>query len=77
MKRRLETKQSSSARPLRAGLSLALLILGGLALLPSTSRADAIVVNQSMKASTIAEILVEKEQIRVELEIGIVDFEGF
>lgn len=40
-------------------------------------RADAIMVNQSMKASTIAEIFVEKDRIRVELEIGIGDFEAF
>ena len=39
--------------------------------------ADAIVVNQSMKAPTIAEIFVEKDRVRVELEIGIVDFEAF
>ena len=41
------------------------------------ARADAIVVNRSMLAPTIAEIFVEKDRIRVALEIGIVDFKAF
>ncbi|MFK5923012.1 MAG: hypothetical protein QM496_12605 [Verrucomicrobiota bacterium] len=41
------------------------------------AQADAIVINRSMKASTIAEIFVERDRIRVEMEIGIVDFGAF
>tara|TARA_R110000850_G_scaffold14189_12_gene45495 strand:+ start:1965 stop:3665 length:1701 start_codon:yes stop_codon:yes gene_type:complete len=40
-------------------------------------RADAIVTNRSMKAPTIAEIFVETEAVRVELEIGFEDLEPF
>ena len=49
------------------------------ALLLSTSSAiaDAIVRTQAMSASTIAEIYVEDEFIRLELEIGLNDLEAF
>jgi hypothetical protein len=39
--------------------------------------ADAVVRNQSMFASTIAEIFVENDQVRIELEIGSEDIEAF
>lgn len=38
---------------------------------------DALVVTKAMKASTIAEIFVEKEHIRVEFEIGAADIPAF
>ncbi len=40
-------------------------------------RADAIVVTRAMTASTVAEIFVEPDQVRVELEIGVPDLLGF
>ena len=51
----------------------------GLALLlePSTLRADAIVWTQAMLASTIAEYFIEKDRVRVDLEIGLGDIEAF
>jgi hypothetical protein len=39
--------------------------------------ADAVVVTQAMKASTIAEIFVEDDRIRAELEIGLRDLPAF
>lgn len=43
----------------------------------SNARADALVVIKAMQASTIAEIFVEQNQIRVELEIGAADVPAF
>lgn len=40
-------------------------------------RADALVTNQSMFASTIAEFYVQRDQVRVELEIGMQDLAAF
>lgn len=56
----------SEDMPLRALFALIALI----ALAPSVSLADAIVVTRAMKASTIAEIFVDDDEILVELEIG-------
>lgn len=39
--------------------------------------ADALVVTRAMKASTIAEIFVDEEQIRVEIEVGAEDLKAF
>jgi hypothetical protein len=39
--------------------------------------ADAIVVSKAMKASTILEVFIERDRIRVELEIGASDLEAF
>ncbi len=55
---------------------LVVLVLAGLAL-PSRLDSDAIVVTKAMTASTIAEIYIEEDAIRVELEIGLPDLEGF
>ena len=41
------------------------------------ARADAIVVTRAMTASTIAEIFIEPETIRTELEIGLKDSESY
>ena len=46
-------------------------------LLPGLARADAIVVTRAMTASTIAEVFVGLDSIRVELEIGVGDIEAF
>ncbi|MCH7869550.1 MAG: hypothetical protein IH881_17790 [Myxococcales bacterium] len=54
-----------------------LLFLLGELFVPGLARADAIVWNQAMSASTIAEFFVEEERVVVELEIGIPDFEAF
>ncbi len=48
-----------------------------LVLLASSAIADAIVRSQAMSASTIAEIYIEDEFIRLELEIGLNDLEAF
>ena len=39
--------------------------------------ADALVITRAMRASTIAEIFIEADAIRIELEIGEVDIESF
>ncbi|MGI9471614.1 MAG: hypothetical protein ACR2NZ_08800, partial [Rubripirellula sp.] len=39
--------------------------------------ADALVVTRAMRASTIAEVYVDREQVRVEIEIGASDLEAF
>jgi len=57
-------------RPLR------LVLLLSVAAVPAL-RADAIVITQAMTASTIAEVFIERDGIRVELEIGGRDLPGF
>ena len=56
--------------------SLAVVILGFIAL-PQFLPADAIVVTRAMTASTIAEIFVQGDAVRVELEIGPADLPAF
>ena len=46
-------------------------------LLPLIAFGDAMVMTRAMTASTIAEIYIEKEMVRVELEIGMADIPGF
>ena len=46
-------------------------------LLPARAHADAIVVTRAMLASTIAEIFVEEDTVRVEIAIGLTDIEAF
>ena len=41
------------------------------------SNADALIVNKAMQASSIAEFYIDKQGVRVELEIGINSLEGF
>ena len=53
------------------------LLLCSLAIWPSGAVADAIVRTQAMFATTIAEIFVEPDRVRVELEIGLADIEAF
>ena len=53
--------------------ALATLLLAG----ATPAAADAIVITQAMKASTIAEIFVEESSIRVEIEIGGRDLPAF
>jgi len=48
------------------------------ALFPATfSHADAIVITKAMTATTVVEIFIEEEQIRVELEAGVPDLRAF
>jgi len=49
---------------------LCALILATLLWLPSSTRADAVIVNSAMFANTIAEYFVEQDHVRIELEIG-------
>lgn len=44
---------------------------------PGRTRADALVVTRAMRASTIAEIFIDSEQIRVEIAIGAADLAAF
>ena len=46
-------------------------------LLPSVLFADAIMLSRAMRAPTIAEVFVEKEAVRVELEFSLGDIEAF
>ena len=58
-------------------LVLITLVLITLCTLVSDARADALVVTRAMMASTIAEVYVERNQIRVEIEIGVNDLPAF
>ena len=58
----------------RKMLSVSILTLAAIA---GRADADAIVVTQAMKASTIAEIFVTEQEVRVELEIGPADLKAF
>lgn len=51
-------------------LSLRLLLIAVLVSSPAVAAADAVIVSRAMKASTIMEAFVERDSIRVELEIG-------
>jgi len=53
------------------GIALAALVL------PVSAAGDAIMVTRAMQASTIAEIFVEEGAVRVEIEIGAEDLQGF
>jgi hypothetical protein len=44
---------------------------------PGLTRADAIMVTRAMTATTIAEIFITRDSVRVELEIGVQDLNGF
>ena len=47
------------------------------AIRPTDTFGDAMIVSKAMTASTIAEIFVEEDGIRVEMEIGVADLEAF
>ena len=55
-----------------AALFLLVLICSG-----RQARADAIVVTQAMKASTIAEVFITDDSVHVELEVGLADLAAF
>ena len=46
-------------------------------LLAPVVRPDAVVITRAMTASTIAEVFVEEDQVRVEIEIGVADLRAF
>lgn len=54
-----------------------MIFIVSLGTLTGQARGDALVVTQAMRASTIAEVSVEQEQIRVELEVGVADLKAF
>ena len=56
---------------------IATIMFVGLGVFVNRLQGDAIVVTQAMKASTIAEVFVEQGQVRVEIEVGVVDVEAF
>jgi hypothetical protein len=56
---------------------LAVVAFVGLAAMNQRADADALVVTRAMQASTIVEIFIEREQIRVEIEVGAGDVESF
>ena len=60
---------------LRICLIVSILLI--LVTLPIVAFADALIVSQAMFASTIAEYFVEKDHVRVELEIGMNDLDAF
>jgi hypothetical protein len=53
------------------------LLLLGLVLAPARLAADALIVTKAMTAATILEVYVERDRIRVELEIGLADTGAF
>ena len=42
-----------------------------------SARADAVIVTKAMTASTVMEVFIEKDAVRVELEIGADDLQSF
>ena len=58
-------------------LHRAILVGVVLALAVADAGADAIVRTQAMLASTVAEVFIEHDRIRVELEIGLADLQAF
>jgi hypothetical protein len=46
-------------------------------LVPSRTDSDALVITKAMTATTVAEYFVDEDAIRVELEIGVADLQGF
>ena len=57
--------------------ALAALAVPCLLVFPALAVGDAVIRSQAMLASTIAEFFVEKDRIRVELEIGLADLPAF
>ena len=68
----MRRRGARSAAPWALGLSLAFVFL-----LPVVVRPDALVIPRAMTATTIAEIFVEDDHVRLELEIGIPDLAAF
>ena len=64
---------------LRLSFHFALAALVAISLIASSApvRADAILRTEAMLASTIAEVFVEPERVRVELEVGLDDLRAF
>ena len=54
-----------------------LICLVSVGMLPLDTYGDAIMVSKAMTASTVAEIFVEDDGIRVEMEIGVADLDAF
>jgi hypothetical protein len=59
------------------GVFLAAILVIGLVATAGRARGDAIFVTNAMKASTIAEISIDRKAVRVELEIASSDMEVF
>jgi hypothetical protein len=53
------------------------LVVGALVGVADQARADAIVITQAMKATTIVEVFIASDSVRVELEIGVADLDAF
>ena len=58
-------------------IDLAATVLVGLSAIVGQARGDAIVVTKAMQASTIAEIFIDQQGVRIELEIAAADLEVF
>ena len=71
--RQTEFRRSRVAAPLRAALFVLLFAV----LVEDRAYGDAIVITKAMTASTVAEIFIGDESIRVEVEIGWRDLPGF
>ena len=73
MRAMLARSRTLASRPLKPlGIALVVSIA-----LPVAVRPDALVVTKAMTATTIAEIFVEDDYVRLELEIGVPDLAGF
>jgi hypothetical protein len=66
-----------SRRTLIPVTAIAGALMAGPLFLPRDLLADAIIITQAMKASTIAEVFISEGTIRVELEVGGRDLPGF
>jgi hypothetical protein len=72
----LEQAATRAARR-RLGVRAALRFMLAMTLWTHSASGDAIMRTQAMTATTIAEYFVERDQIRLELEIGLDDLDGF
>ncbi len=73
----LNQRNAMGRRSGLAALGFLALIVASFASTCPRSWADALVLTRAMQASTIAEIFVERERIRVELEVGAPDLPAF
>ncbi|PHS16475.1 MAG: hypothetical protein COA78_03870 [Blastopirellula sp.] len=58
-------------------LSLSLMLIFSTSWMATYTYADALVVTKAMKASTIAEVFIDEESIRVDFEVGTADLASF
>lgn len=72
----IDEKVMATAGSMRNYIAVAIAVVG-LVAMDERADADALVVTRAMQASTIAEVFIEGEQIRVKIEVGAADVDYF